>query len=79
MEMEKVLNSASDMTGNAKAIKVLEINANHSIYEKLKGYLETDKDKLAKISKVIFAHAMLVEGGNVDNPTELAEVFCELL
>lgn len=79
MEMEKVLNSASDMTGNAKAIKVLEINANHSIYEKLKGYLETDKDKLVKISKVIFAHAMLVEGGNVDNPTELAEVFCELL
>lgn len=79
MEMEKVLNQTPEMTQGIKAEKVLEINANHEIYTKLCKYFEEDKDKLAKLSKVLFAQALLIEGMPVDNPTELASLICELV
>ena len=45
LEMEKVLN-AMPSGGNVKAIRVLEINANHPIFQTLQTLFEHDKDKL---------------------------------
>lgn len=79
MEMEKVLNQAPEMNNGVKAQKVLEINANHEIYGKLKKYYEEDKEKLNKLSRVLFAQALLIEGMAIENPTEIASLVCELV
>ena len=78
LEMEKVLNSMP--TGeNVKAEVVLEINENHPIANKLKDLYENDKDKLAEYTKILYNQARLVEGLNVDDPTELTNLICNLL
>ncbi len=79
MEMEKVLRQAPDAQDGIKAEKVLEINANHSIYEKLQKYFAEDKEKVKKLANVLFAQAMLIEGVAPENPTELASLICELI
>lgn len=79
MEMERVLRQAPDAQEGIKAEKVLEINANHPIYEKLQKYFEEDKDKVKKLAEVLFAQAMLIEGVVPENPTELASLVCELV
>ena len=55
VEMEKVLNANPNKQMDVKAEKVLEINANHPIYGKIKSLFETDKDKLKKLTKVLYA------------------------
>ena len=77
--MEKVLNANPNKQMDVKAEKVLEINANHPIYGKIKSLFETDKDKLKKLTKVLYAQAQLIEGLTVENPTEITDVICGLL
>lgn len=79
VEMEKVLNANPNKQMDVKAEKVLEINANHPIYGKIKFLFETDKDKLKKLTKVLYAQAQLIEGLTVENPTEITDVICGLL
>ena len=79
VEMEKVLNANPNKQMDVKAEKVLEINANHPIYGKIKSLFETDKDKLKKLTKVLYAQAQLIEGLTVENPTEITDVVCGLL
>lgn len=79
VEMEKVLNANPNKQMDVKAEKVLEINANHPIYGKIKSLFETDKDKLKKLTKVLYAQAQLIEGLTVENPTEITDVICGLL
>ena len=76
--MEKVLNAMP--TGeNVKAEIVLEINDKHPIADKLKDLYDNDKDELEKYSKILYNQARLIEGLNVENPTELAELICDYL
>ena len=78
LEMEKVLNSMPN--GNSmKAELVLEINRSHPIAEKLKTLFETDRDKLAKYAKILYAEACLISGKSVENPAEFSELVCELM
>lgn len=80
IEMEKVLSQAPDAQPNAvKAQKVLEINANHPIYDKLQKYFAEDKEKVKKMAEVLFDQALLIEGMPVENPTKLASLVCELM
>lgn len=79
MEMEKVLNQAPDAQHGIKAEKVLEINAGHEIYSKLQTLFENDKDKLKKVSEVLYNQALLIEGMPVENPTKLASLVCDLI
>ena len=62
-----------------KAEIVLEINENHPIADKLKDLFETDKDKLADYTKILYNQARLIEGLNVENPTELTNMVCDLM
>ena len=78
--MEKVLNSMPNAAENkVKAERALEINASHPIFEKLRSLFETDKDKLAEYTKILYAQATLIEGMPVENPVELSNMICELM
>ena len=80
IEMEKVLNAMPQNDGNkVKAEKALEINPNHSIFEKLKDLYANDKDKLKDYAKLLYDQALLIEGMSIDNPVEFANLVCDLM
>jgi len=78
VEMEKTLNAMPN-NQNIKARTVLEINANHEIVNKLKDLYQNDKETLKKYTKVLYAQARLIEGLNIENPTELSNLMCEIM
>lgn len=77
--MEKVLSKNPGNENHIKAELVLEINVNHPIAEKLKTLFESDKDKLANYSKILYANARLVSGMSLENPAEVSSLVCELM
>jgi molecular chaperone HtpG len=80
VEMEKVLSKMPGAeNGMAKAQTVLEINATHNIAGKLKELYVTDKDKVAKYAKILYAQARLINGLSVENPQEISTLVCELM
>ena len=80
IEMEKVLNGMPNVPKDGvKATKVLEINAQHKIFEKAKKLYVEDKEKLRTLSTVLLNQAMLIEGLPIDSPTKYAEAVCSLL
>lgn len=78
VEMEKVL-SAMPTEQNAKAEKILEINASHPIYNKLKALYETDKDKVAEYGDILYSQALLIEGMAIENPVEFTNKICQIM
>ena len=78
LEMEKVLNAMPN-DQKVKAERVLEINTNHKMFEKIKALYATDQEKLKKLAVVLYDTALLIEGMNIDSPTDFAETLCELL
>ena len=79
IEMEKILNMMPKQGDNIKAIKVLEINSNHPIYNKLHTLYSTDTEKLKEVADVLYAQAQIIEGLEVENPSKLADLVCRLL
>ena len=80
IEMEKVLNAMPQNDSNrVKAEKALEINPGHPIFEKLRSLYAEDKDTLTKYSKMLYDQALLIEGMNIDDPVEFANLVCELM
>lgn len=67
LEMEKVL---ADMPGAEmnKAIKVLALNPEHSLFEKLKS-TENSED-FTKIVDILYNQALILEGFPIDNPVQ---------
>lgn len=76
--MEKVIN-AMPTDEKIKANEVLEINASHTIVDKLKDLYKNDKDEFTKYTKVIYYEARLIEGLPIDNPTELSNLMCDIM
>ncbi|MBO5348669.1 MAG: molecular chaperone HtpG [Clostridia bacterium] len=78
VEMQKVINALpNNKTIQAKTL--LEINENHAIANKLKSLYESDKEELKKYTKILYAQAKLIEGLNIDNPTEISNLICEMI
>ncbi len=78
IEMEKVLNSMPT-DNKVKAERILEINVNHPIFDKLTDMLKTDKDKLKKYTEVLYDGALLIEGLSVDDPVAFSNNICDLI
>jgi len=78
IEMEKVLNSMPN-NEKVKAEKVLEINANHPIFETLQKLYADDKDKLKAYSNMLYTQALLIEGLSIEDPVEFSNLVCELM
>ena len=62
-----------------KADKVLEINANHPIFEKLRFLCDNDKEKLATYAEILYDQAMLIEGMAIEDPVEYCNKVCGLM
>ena len=78
--MEKILSQMPGANENrVKAELVLQINADHPIYEKLLSLFGSDKELLSKYTKILYSQARLVSGLSIDNPSEFSSLICELL
>ncbi len=76
VEMAKVL---SQMPGAGEEIKpqlVLEINSEHAVLGKL---LKADEETLKKYTDILYNQARLIAGLGVENPTELADMICDMM
>ncbi|MGM9913067.1 molecular chaperone HtpG [Floccifex sp.] len=78
-EMERVFNNMPDNPMPIKAERILEINPNHPIFEKLKSLYETDKDKVKEVADVLYSQACLIEGFAISDPISYSRKICELL
>lgn len=78
IEMEKVLNQMPN-DQNIKAQKVLEINANHPIFNKLVSMMDTDKEKLNSYAQILYSQALLIEGLSIEDPVAFSNAVCELM
>ena len=80
VEMEKVLKKMPGAEEGAPAASVvLEINMTHPIANKIKELYKSDKDKLAKYAKILYAEACLIGGVALENPAELTDLISELM
>ena len=78
IEMEKVMNAMPN-GGDVNAEKILEINESHPIAKKIQSLYKNNKDELKDLTKVLYAQARLIEGLNIDNPTEITNLICDYL
>ncbi len=78
IEMEKILKSMPD-NQNVKADKVLEINPNHEVFQKLKGAFESDKEKLNLYTSLLYNQALLIEGLPIQDPVEFTNDICKIM
>ena len=76
--MEKVIN-AMPTDEKISSEKILEINENHPIAEKLEKLYKDDKELLEKYTKILYAEARLIEGLPVENQAEISELICDSL
>lgn len=78
LEMEKVLNAMP--TGEkVSSEKVLEINASHPVFEKLRTLFEQDKDKLKTYTELLYNQALLIEGLPIEDPVAYTQMLCSLM
>lgn len=78
LEMEKILNAMPN-DNKVKADKILEINANHPIFETLKELYTSDKDKLKAYSDLLYTQALLIEGISIEDPVAFSNLICDLM
>ena len=78
LEMEKVLNT---MPGDQKvqAERVLELNAGHPVFAKLKELFATNPDKVKTYAGLLYNQALLIEGLPVEDPVAFSSAICELM
>lgn len=79
-EMEKVLNAMPD--GNPygmKASKVLEINANHAIFEALMNIYKQTPEQVKEYASLLLDQALLIEGFPIEDPVAFSMKICDLM
>ena len=80
--MEKVLKRApeGDIEGLPKTQRVLELNAQHPVFQKLVAAQEAgETDKLGLYAGLLYDQALLVEGILPEDPVAFATSVCALM
>lgn len=77
LEMERVLN-AQPGDQKVSARRVLEINENHPIYQKLLS-LKGDEEQLKLYTSLLYGQALLIEGMSVEDPVAFSNDLCKIL
>ncbi|MBQ9480013.1 MAG: molecular chaperone HtpG [Selenomonadaceae bacterium] len=78
LSMEKVFDAMNNPM--FKAIKILELNPNHAIFDRLKALDEhKDSDEFKTFCELLYAQALLIEGVMPDDPAALAGKIAELM
>ena len=77
--MEKLLKASGQTPPTNK--RVLELNMDHPVLEKIKALFESDRDNavLKAYSQLLFDMAVVGEGGKLDNPTRFSKQVGELM
>ena len=80
LEMEKVLSAGPEAGEAPKAVRVLEINAKHPVFEKLRAAEQADDAEKVKLyAGLLYNQALLVEGILPEDPVAFASQVCELM
>ncbi len=79
-DMEKILSRMPGADGSApRASIVMEINLDHPIAERLISLYESDREKLKKYARLLYAQGRLIGGMSIDDPASLCELIEELM
>ena len=80
IEMEKILASMPNNGEKPVSDKILELNASHPVFEKLKNvFAENNIEKLGKYADILYNQARLIEGLPIEDPIEYTKNVCELM
>ena len=80
LEMERYFRSMPGAPTDIRAVRVLELNANHHAYQTMKeAFTAGDKDKAARIAKILHAQALLIAGEPLEDPAAYSELVCTLI
>ena len=74
MHLKKLMAANNQNTGDEK--RILEINNDHDLVVKMKSLNTEDK---SKFSEILFDHAKLMEGENLDDPKKYTNLIAELV
>ena len=77
LEMEKTLSEMTNNNDTPKAEKILAINPEHVLFDKLKAAEGTDN--FNKLVDVLYNQALLLEGFSIENPVEFIKNLNDLL
>ncbi|MDJ0914689.1 MAG: molecular chaperone HtpG [Desulfobacterales bacterium] len=77
--MEKLVKASGQNTADTK--RVLEINIQHPVMEKIKSVYESNRSDpvLDDYSHLLFDLAVIGEGGKIDNPAQFSKIIGDLL
>ncbi len=78
IEMEKAFRAMNN-DFDLKAQKILEINPEHPVFQKLVDYAEHDKEKLNLYTDLLYEQALLIEGLPIDDPVEFSKRIGDLM
>ena len=78
IEMEKILNAMPN-GGGMKAEKVLEVNANHAIFQTLQRVYKEDEAKAKQYTDLLYQQALLIEGLPIEDPVAYSNAVCALM
>ncbi len=79
IEMEKYFMSIpGGDEQKVKARRVLELNADHPAFKALSDAFDSDKDKAAKMSKIMYSQAVIISGLPLENTVEYSDLVFDL-
>ncbi|MEE3401320.1 MAG: molecular chaperone HtpG, partial [Methanomethylophilus sp.] len=79
-EVEKYFREMPGAAGDGvKAARVLELNSDSDAFKALNEAFKTDKDKAAKIVKVMYGQACLMAGQPLDDPVAYSDLVLSML
>jgi len=79
LEMEKYFSTIPGDHPDIKAQRVLEINPAHKAFYMLLDTWQLDKDKCAKLGKLLYNQALLIADMPIENPSEYTDLLWELI
>jgi len=74
MHLKKLMAANNQTISDEK--RILEININHSLVSKV---MSLDKNSKDKFSEILYDHAKLMEGENLDDPKKCTNLISELV
>lgn len=77
-EMEKVMSQMPNSKG-IKAIRILEINPNHKLFEAIENLYNDNDPLLETYAKLLYDQALLIEGMELEDPIKFSNMMCELM
>ncbi|TCI76948.1 molecular chaperone HtpG [Exiguobacterium sp. SH0S1] len=78
IEMEKIMNTMPN-GGGMKAEKVLEVNADHAIFQTLQRVYTEDEAKAKQYTDLLYQQALLIEGLPLEDPVAYSNAVCALM